>query len=421
MKIPKIKWPLIIIALLMYPSLIKAADWPQWWGPERNGISHETGLLKEWPTEGPTLHWQIKNLGSGYGTPVVVGDRLYVVVNEGVEDEFVRALDVKSGQQIWSTRIGKVGKPDQKPSYPGSRSTPTVDGDVLYVFGSAGDLACIEIATGKTRWHLNVRETFGGEFGRWAYAESPLIDGDLLICAPGGAEATLVALNKMTGDLVWKSSIPEGGQAAYASTIIATIAEKKQYVHFLQKNLVGVDPENGKLLWQYAKTSEGSPANIPTPIVHNDHIYSASNRGGGSLIHIKADQDPMAVEEVYHSLKLPRAVGGALLVDGYLYGTTDKAMQCVNFMTGEVKWTDRSVGSGSLCYVDGRLYVHGEAGEVALIVPTPDGYREQGRFTPPEQPNVGQAQAWAYPVVANGRLYIRDSGTLSCYDVKEKE
>jgi outer membrane protein assembly factor BamB len=261
----------------------------------------------------------------------------------------------------------------------------------------------------------------GPEPGRWAYSESPLIDGNLLICAPGGEEATLLALNKMSGDLVWKSSIPEGGQAAYSSTIIATIGGKKHYVQFLQNSLVGVDAANGKLLWQYAKTSQGSPANIPTPIAHNNHIYSASNHGGGSLIQIKTDQDKIMVEEVYHSPKLPRAVGGTLLVDGYLYGTTEKAMQCVDFMTGQIKWSDRSVGSASFCYADGRLYVHGEAGEVALVDPTPDAYREQGRFTPPDQPNVGQAKAWAYPVVANGRMYIRDFGTLSCYDVKEKE
>ncbi|MBT3604286.1 MAG: PQQ-like beta-propeller repeat protein [Candidatus Latescibacteria bacterium] len=412
---------IITIALLAYPTFTNAADWPQWLGPDRNGISKETGLLKTWPTDGPTMRWQITNLGGGYGTPVVVSDRLYILANEGMDNEYVRALDIKNGQQIWSTRIGKVGKPDQKPNYPGSRSTPSVDGNLLYVFGSDGNLACLETATGKTRWHLNVRDKFNGQPGRWAYSESPLIDGDLLICAPGGPEATLIALNKITGDLVWKSSIPEGGQAAYASTVVATILGKKQYVHFLQKSLVGVDATNGKVLWQYAKTSEGSPANIPTPVVHNNHVYSASNRGGGGLVKIHTDQGSTSATEIYHSLKLPRAVGGALLINGYLYGTTDKAMQCVDFLTGEVKWTDRSVGSGAPLFANGRIYIHSEKGEVALIDPTPDEYRELGRFTPPNQPNEGQAKAWAYPVVANGYLYIRDTETLSCYDVKEKE
>jgi outer membrane protein assembly factor BamB len=415
------RWSLLFVALLVCPPLTEAADWPQWLGPERKGISQETGLLEAWPADGPALLWQIEDLGSGYGTPVVAGDRIYVLVNEGLDDELVRALEVKDGKQVWSTRIGKVGSPDQRPSYPGSRSTPTVDGNLLYVFGSDGDLACLEVATGKTRWHLNVLDKFGGQPGRWGYSESPLIDGDLLVCAPGGEEATLLALDKMSGDVVWKSSVSGGDQAAYASTIVATAAGTKQYVQFLGKGLVGVDAANGSVLWQYAKTAQGSPANIPTPVAHDGYIYSASNRGGGSLIQIKADRDSIQIKEMYYSPKLPRAIGGALLVDGYLYGTTGQAMQCVDFMTGEIKWSDRSVGAGSLCYVDGRLYVHGEEGEVALVVPSPDAYREKGRFMSPKSPDAGQSKAWAYPVVSNGRLYIRDFGILSCYDIKERE
>jgi len=417
----KPRWPLVIVALLVYPLFTEAADWPQWLGPERNGISQETGLLEKWPADGPALLWRIEDLGSGYSAPVVVGDRLYILANEGLDNEFVQALKVADGKQIWSTRIGKVGNPNQQPNYPGSRSTPTIDGDLMYAFGSNGDLACLETATGETRWHLNVREEFGGKPGVWAYSESPLIDGDLLVCAPGGEDATLVAVNKMTGDVVWKSSVPGGDQAAYASTIITTVAEKKQYVQFLGKGLVGVDASNGKVLWQYAKTAQGSPANIPTPVARDGYIYSASNRGGGSLIQINVDGNSHKVEEKYHSPKLPRAVGGALLIDGYLYGTTGQAMQSVDFMSGEIKWSNRSVGAGSLCYVDGLLYVHGEEGEVALVEASPDAYSEKGRFTPPKSPDAGQSKAWAYPVVSNGRLYIRDFGILSCYDVRKRD
>ena len=358
---------------------------------------------------------------TGYGTPVVVGDVLYVLANEGLDDEFVRALDVKDGKQVWSTRIGKVGSLDQKPSYPGSRSAPAVDGDLLYVFGSDGDVACLEIATGKIRWNLNVRIKFGGQPGRWGYSESPLVDGDLLVCAPGGEEATLVALNKMNGDVVWKTSVPGGDKAAYASTIIAMAAGTKQYVQFLGKGLVGVDAANGNVLWQYAKTAQGSPANIGTPLTDNGYIYSASSRGGGSLIQIKSDGDAIAVEEIYYSPKLPRAVGGALLIDGYLYGTTGSVIQCVDFLSGEIKWSDRAVGAGSFCYLDGRLYVHGEEGEVLLVSPSPEAYEEKGRFKAPKSPDAGESKAWAYPVVSNGRLYIRDFGILSCYDVKKKD
>lgn len=395
-----------------------AANWPQWRGPQRNGISEETGLLKEWPKEGPKLLWQVKSIGSGYSTPAIVGDRLYLLSNQGMEDEFVKALDVKDGKEIWSTRLGKVGNPDQKPSYPAARSTPTVDGDLLYALGSDGDLACLERSTGRVRWQKSLRTDFNGQPGIWAYSESPLIDGEVLVCTPGGADATLVALNKKTGKLQWKSAVPGGEQAAYASVIATRVGGIKQYIQFLQKGLVGVEAKSGKFLWRYDKTAQGSPANIPTPVGRDEYIYSATGRGGAALVRLDA-QDSAKVEQVYASTKLPTAIGGAVLLGDYLFGTTSQALVCAEFKTGEVKWTERGVGAGSLCYAEGRLYLHGESGEVALVEATPEGYREKGRFTPSEQPERGQSKAWAYPVVANGQFYIRDSNFLRCYDVRD--
>jgi outer membrane protein assembly factor BamB len=338
-----------------------------------------------------------------------------------MEDEFVKALNVKDGKEIWSTRIGKVGNPNQKPSYPAARSTPTLDGDFLYALGSDGELVCLERSSGRIKWQKNLRTDFGGQPGIWAYAESPLIDGGILVCTPGGPEATLVALNKRTGELLWKSIVPSGEQAAYASVIAVTIAGGKQYVQFLQKGLVGIDAKSGKFLWRYDKTAQGSPANIPTPVGRDSFIYSATGRGGASLIKLSAMQHSVTVDEVYASPKLPTAIGGVVLLGDYLFGTTGQALVCSEFKTGEVKWTERGVGAGSLCYADGRLYLHGENGELALVDATPEGYREKGRFTPPDQPERGQSKAWAYPVVANGRFYIRDSNVLWCYDVKERE
>jgi outer membrane protein assembly factor BamB len=184
---------LLVSAILGVFSLgAWAADWPQWRGPQRDGISKETGLLKGWPKEGPKQLWQEKDIGFGYSTPAVVGDHLYLLSNKG-DDEFVQSLAVKDGKQGWSTRIGKVG-PNRVPQYPGARSTPTVDGQVLYALGSDGDLVCLTTATGAQKWKKNLRSDFGGKPGAWAYAESPLIDGDVLVCTPGGKEATLVAL-----------------------------------------------------------------------------------------------------------------------------------------------------------------------------------------------------------------------------------
>ena len=418
----KTRWPVLLASCLS--SLVvaaSAANWPQWRGPERDGISRETGLLKEWPREGPKLLWQAKSIGSGYSTPAVLGERLYLLSNQGIEDEFVKALNVKDGKEVWSIRIGKVGNPNQKPSYPAARSTPTLDGDFLYTLGSDGDLVCLERSSGRVSWQKNLRTDFGGRPGIWAYAESPLIDGGVMVCTPGGPDATLVALNKKTGKLLWKSVVPGGEQAAYASIIAVRIDGGKQYVQFLQKGLVGIDAKNGKFLWRYDKTAQGSPANIPTPVGRDGFIYSATGRGGASLIKLSAMQDSVAVDEVYASPKLPTAIGGTILLGDYLFGTTGQALVCSEFKTGEVKWTERGVGAGSLCYADGRLYLHGESGELALVDATPEGYREKGRFTPPDQPERGQSKAWAYPVVANGRFYIRDSNVLWCYDVKERE
>jgi len=410
--------PGIALGLCLGAFVLPAADWPQWRGPQRNGISAETGLLTEWPKEGPRLVWQVKEIGSGYSTPAVAGDRLYLLSNQGLDNEFVQALGAKDGQRIWSQRIGKVGNPDQQPNYPAARSTPTVDGEWLFALGSDGDLACLKRATGKVRWQKNLRKDYGGQPGTWAYSESPLIDGGAVVCTPGGGEATLAVLDKKTGELIWKCAVPGGEQAAYASAIVIEAGGVRQYVQILQKGLVGVEAKTGKLLWRYDKTAKGSPAVIPTPVASGDFIYSAGARNGGGGVRLKADGGTFEAEQVYFSPKLPTSVGGAVKVGEYLYGTSAGGLLCLEFTTGNVKWDDRSIGAASLCYADGRLYLHGENGEVALVEATPEAYREKGRFSPPDPPDRGASKAWAYPVVANGRLYIRDIGTLWCYDVK---
>jgi len=219
--------------------------------------------------------------------------------------------------------------------------------------------------------------------------------------------------------VVWKSALEEADQAAYSSAIGVTVDGVKQYVQFLQKGLVGVDAKTGKLLWRYDHTAKGSPANIPTPIAHGTFVYSAAGRSGGGLVKLKMTDAGFEADEVYFTPKLPTSIGGAVLVDGNLYGTNSQGLLCADFATGEVKWQDRSVGAGSTCYADGLLYVHGEKGDVALVEATPEAYKEKGRITLPSQPERGKSQAWAYPVVANGRLYIRDLAMLWCYDIQD--
>ena len=406
------------IGLCFAPLGLTAADWPQWRGLHRDGISAETGLLGDWPKEGPRLVWQVKDIGTGYSTPAVVGDRLYLLSNQGLDDEFVQALDAKDGKKVWSQRIGKVGNPKQQPNYPAARSTPTVDGDWLFAFGSDGDLACLDRATGHIRWQKNVRREYDGQPGVWAYAESPLVDGDAVVCTPGGSNATMIAVNKQTGELIWKCVVPDGEQAAYTSALVDETGGVRQYVQMLQKGLVGVEAKSGKLLWRYDRTAKGCPAVIPTPVAGGDFIYSAGARVGGGGVRLKAEGGRFEAEQAYFSPKLPTSVGGALKVDQYLYGTSAGALLCLEFTTGNTRWDERSIAPASLCYADKRLYLHGEDGEVALVEATPEAYREKGRFKPVDPPDRGASKAWAYPVIANGRLYIRDMGTLWCYNIK---
>lgn len=412
---------LLGLAFLSFASLTtRAADWPQWRGPNRDGHSPEKGLLGEWPKEGPRLIWKIAEAGSGYSTPAVVGERLYLLSNEGLENESVRALSATDGKLVWATRLGKVGNPNQKPSFPAARSTPTVDGELLFALGSDGDLACLEKSGGKIRWQKSLRGDFGGQPGEWAYSESPLIDGDALICTPGGADATIVALNKKTGDVLWKAAMPEGGKAAFASAVVVEAGGVRQYVQLLEKGLVGVEAKSGKLLWRHGKAVSRYGANIPTPVAADGYVYFGSAGTGGGAVKLEATTGGVEAREAYFESKLPTAIGGTVKIGRYLYGTTAQALLCVEFATGKIQWEERALGAASLCYADGRLYLHGENGEVALVEVSPESYREKGRFTPPDRPKRSNPmeKSWAYPVVAHGRLYLRDHGTLWCYAVK---
>jgi len=383
-------------------------------------MSKETGLLKEWPSQGPSLLWKNAEVGSGYSAPAVIGGRVFLLANQGLENEFIQALDAKTGKRAWQTRLGNVGNPKQTPNFPAARSTPTVSKEVLFALGSDGDVACLEAETGKIRWQKNLRTEFKGKPGEWAYAESPLLDGNVLVCTPGGSDATIVGLNSKTGETIWKCALPEADQAAYSSAMVVEIGGVRQYVQLLQKGLVGVDAKSGRLLWRYAKPISPYGANIPSPVVDQDIIYVASAGAGGGAVKLRPNASGVEAEQLYFESKLPTAIGGALKLGPYLYGTTAQALMCVEFTTGKLQWQERSLGAAALCFADGRLYMHGENGEVALVEPSAEGYREKGRFSPPDQPKHANQmeKSWAYPVVANGQLYLRDHGILWSYDVK---
>jgi outer membrane protein assembly factor BamB len=423
---------LIALSLACGTMALDAADWPQWRGPSRTGISTETGLLRQWPAAGPRLVWRIDNLGDGFSTPSVVGELMYIIVNEGMQNEMVKALNVADAKTAWSTKIGRVGNPDQQPSYPGARSTPTVDGDMLYALGSDGDLAALDVKTGAMKWKKSLRADFGGVPGTWAYSESPLVDGEKLVVTPGG-KTPLVALNKRTGAVIWRaaatggllSSLFGGEPAAYSSIAIAEVGGVRMYVTFLDKGLVAVDANTGTFLWRDDRTAQNSPANIPTPVVGNGIIYHATGVTGGAAVRLMAKQGKVSTQPLYAEKRLPGEAGGSVLVDGTMYGTNTASLMAVDIATGALKWQARGIGTASIASADGLLFLHGENGDVALVEASPTVYQEKGRFTPANQPQrrgggapTGPSKAWAHPVVANGRMYIRDLGTMWAYHVR---
>jgi outer membrane protein assembly factor BamB len=327
---------------------------------------------------------------------------------------FVHALDL-NGKQLWST---KVGKPGGGAGYPGPRCTPTVDGGLVYVLGQHGDLVCVEAASGKELWRKNLQKDFGGEVGGWDYSESPLVDGEQVICTPGGKQGTLLALNKKSGAKTWQS-YQFRDAAEYSSAIVAQVGGKRQYIQLTGDSVAGVDAENGKLLWRVSR--RGSTAIIPTPIFHDNHVYVTSGYSVGcNLFKIIPRGTSFKAEQIYANKVMVNHHGGVVLVDEHLYGYSDgKGWVCQNFKTGEIVWSDKKLGKGSLCYADGHLYLRSEDsnGTVVLIEATPQGYKEKGRF---DQPDRSDKEAWPHPVIANGKLFLRDQDLLLCYDVQAR-
>ena len=296
----------------------------------------------------------------------------------------------------------------------GPRGTPTVLGNRLYVEGGNGDVSCLDAATGKTLWHVNLRSDFGGGVPGWGYSESPLIESDLVVVTSGGKDGTVVALNKENGEVVWRST-DVTQRAHYASPVAASIGGIRQIVQFGRESVFGLDAKTGRKLWDYAKPANGT-ANCATPLVYQDHVFASSGYGtGGGLAKITTEGATQKAEEVYFDKRMANHHGGIVRIGDYMYGFGNGGLICMHFLTGEVAWRDRSVGKGSLCAADGMLYLLGERHEVALAEATPDGYREHGRF---KIASHGRP-SWAHPIVANGRFYIRDQGSLTTYDVRD--
>jgi outer membrane protein assembly factor BamB len=403
------------------PTAALAADWPQWQGPDRNAMSKETGLLKEWPKDGPALAWKVKGLGGGDSAPSVAGGKLFGMGARG-GDEVVWCLSEKDGKELWSARIGSAIQQRMPQSKEGPGGTPTVDGERVYAIGMGGDLVCLNVKDGKEAWRVSFTKDFGGSVPMWSFRESPLVDGDKVICTPGGADAALVALDKATGKTLWKSKVPGGRAAAYSSVIAIESAGQRQYVQLMQGTLVGVAAGDGKMLWKYDRAAAKTGINCSTPVYHDGTVFASAAYGtGGGLVKLSKDGDGVKAEEVYFTKAMENHHGGMIVLDGALYaahgGNGGGNLACLDFKTGKKLWDERAVEKGSVAFADGRLYYRTEGGAVLLIEPSAKEYIERGKFRQPERT---RSPAWAHPVVANGKLYIRDQDALFCYDVKAK-
>ncbi len=392
---------------------ISALDWPQWQGPDRDNVSKEAGLLKEWPKGGPKRVWLYDNTGLGYGGPAILKGTLYISGARG-GTEYLMAMDAGQGKELWAAEIGPILNNDYGN---GPRGTPAADGERVYTLGGQGILICADAKDGKVLWKKTMSE-LGGRRPGWGYTESVYADDKNVYCTPGGSQGALAALDKSSGKVVWQSK-EFTADAQYSSIVPANVNGTQELIQRTMNDLVGIDPKDGKVIWKSA-FPEGRTAVIPTPVYHDGYVYITAGYGAGcKLVKIVGDK----AEDVYANKVMKNHHGGVVLVNGKIYGHADPGWVCQDFLTGKEIWSDRKFGKGAVTAADGMLYCLEErSGTVALVEASPEGWHEHSRFTlePLSKQRSPQGHIWTHPVIANGRLYLRDQEYLFCFDISGK-
>lgn len=412
-----------LVGILSFQTIqAQAEDWPTFRGTGRTAVSAESGLLDSWPSEGPKLLWTAKGAGNGYASPAVVAGRVYTLGDHD-NGQFLSCFDGNTGKLVWENKIGDAwnGHP-RNPTWNGARATPTVDGDRVYVVDASGVVVCSSTSDGKVVWQKSLTKEFEGKKAdSWGYSESPTIDGPLLICTPGGSKATVVALDKATGETRWTCARPNDEGAGHSSVVISYVGGRKIYVQNTAGGPMGIDAKSGQLLWTYA--IKKPTAFIPSPIVKDDYVLSVAGYGtGGALIQQVAGPDGnVSVKEVYGLNKdLDNKHGGVILIGNDLYAGFSDANQiyCHDLVSGAKKWRERGSGQGSTSVIaaDGKLFIHYSDGVVGLAKASPEGFNEVSSF---KAPGNRDFPSWAHLVVANGKLFVRDGDLISCYDIKK--
>lgn len=415
--------PLLVLGCALQTGF--AEDWPTFRGADRTGISSETGLLDTWPEGGPQLVLTAKGAGRGYASPAVVGDKMFTLGDSpstaSDKDEYLSCFSTTSGDLLWQTKTGPAWN-SGKASWQGSRGTPSIDNDMVYVITPYGKLLAAKLSSGDVVWQRDLKEDFSGKKkDSWGYSESPLIDGNKLICTPGGPDTTVVALDKITGETLWQCARPEDAGAGHASVVISMVGDKKVYVQNTGCGPMGIDAESGELLWDYYV--KPPTAFIPTAIVEGPYVFSVAGYGsGGALLKqvVQADGS-IGVEEIYGlKVNLANKHGGVVKIDGKLYfGKEDRsALQCADMMTGEILWQERGEGRDSMAVTaaDGKLIFRAQDGVVSLVAARADEYELLGTFKSPDS-GEGDKPSWAHPVVSGKRLYLRESDNILVYDI----
>ena len=415
---------LLAITLVFAVSLNGFDDWPHWRGPNRDDRSTESGLLQEWPSNGPRQLWVNKESGLGYSGFAIAGDKLFTMGLEG-DSEFALCMNAENGLEQWRTDLGKRFDNNWGD---GPRSTPSVNGDRVYFMAAAGTLACLDRNDGTKLWSVNMAD-FGGSVPTWGYAESPLVDDGKVICTPGGGEGTLLALDKNTGKKLWQSpaitrTLENGSEtppakAHYSSILPINWNNQRQYVQLTAVALVGVHAQTGDKLWQ--SDWPGRTAVIPSPIFDGGEVYATSGYGVGSKL-VKIEDDN-TLTDLWYSKDMQNHHGGVIKIGDYFYGSSAQAFVCQNRIDGKMMWSDRKIKKGALTYADGLFYhVQEDDGKVLLISADEHSHQIQGSFVLSPQTKLRKpaGKIWVHPVIARGKLYLRDQEMIYCYDVKAK-
>ena len=426
---------LILLGSLVWTQIGRADDWPQYRGPRRDDVSLETGLLKTWPQAGPPLLWTYKEAGIGYSGVAVVGDRLLTIGARG-ETEYLIALDIQSPKdgsvaEAWHASVGPLFDFKGNNWSAGPSSTPTIDGELTFALGGRGDLLCVQTADGKERWRKNLPEELdaqvnpigGGPRGLgWGFTWSPLVDGEQLICIPGGPQGTVAALDKQTGSVLWRTK-DVTDQAAYTSPIPAVLHDVRQYVVLTNQGVIGVRAQDGAVLWNYRRKPPFGTEVVNSPLVSGDLVYVTVGAGQGcDLLRIARDGDTFTAEVVYSNKNMANHHGNVVLLDGHVYGFSQgKGWICQDLAVGEIVWAERRrLSSGSLTSAEGRLYAFTENdATVALLDAKPNGWAEHGRFKLPQLSTARKprGQIWTPPVISGKRLFLRDQELVYCYNI----